>query len=87
MNLFDNFMETKELIQWLRDNSSGVYRPSAEAADLIESLLSERQEWKCTVGGETFRTDDKSVADEWRQDGLDVERYFILSNNESYLRV
>lgn len=33
-------MNTTELIQWLRDNSSGDYRPSAEAADLIEDLIS-----------------------------------------------
>jgi hypothetical protein len=35
-------MTTPKLIQWLRDNSSGVYRPAAEAADLIERLQSER---------------------------------------------
>lgn len=32
-------MEDKELIQWLKDNSSGVYRPSREAAERIEELL------------------------------------------------
>lgn len=32
-------MEDKELIQWLKDNSSGVYRPSKEAAERIEELL------------------------------------------------
>ena len=31
-------MNDKELCQWLRDNSSGVYRPSAAAADRIEEL-------------------------------------------------
>jgi hypothetical protein len=31
-------MKTKELKQWLRDNSSGVYRPASEAADYIEEL-------------------------------------------------
>lgn len=29
-------MTTPELIAWLRENSSGVYRPTAEAADLLE---------------------------------------------------
>lgn len=29
---------TPELCQWLRDCSSGVYRPSADAAALIEQL-------------------------------------------------
>ena len=35
-------MTTTELTKWLRENSSGVYRPAAEAADLIEKLQSER---------------------------------------------
>jgi hypothetical protein len=35
-------MTTPELTQWLRDNSSGVYRPAAEAADVIEQLQRER---------------------------------------------
>ncbi len=30
-------MNTPQLTQWLRDNSAGVYRPAAEAADLIEA--------------------------------------------------
>ena len=29
----------EELCKWLRDNSSGCYRPSAMAADRIEELL------------------------------------------------
>lgn len=33
-------MTTPELTKWLRENSSGVYRPAAEAADLIEDLVS-----------------------------------------------
>jgi hypothetical protein len=48
--------------------------------EVINSLKSERQEWKCQVGDEIFRTDDKSVADEWRKDGLDVERYYVTVN-------
>lgn len=31
-------MELSELCKWLRANSSGTYRPSAEAADAIERL-------------------------------------------------
>lgn len=31
-------MTTSEITKWLRENSSGVYRPAAEAADLIERL-------------------------------------------------
>jgi hypothetical protein len=34
-------MTTPELTKWLRENSSGVYRPAAEAADLIDRLVSE----------------------------------------------
>lgn len=32
---------SKDLCQWLRDNSSGAYRKSAEAADRIEELEAE----------------------------------------------
>lgn len=32
------FVETPELCAWLRENSSGIYRPAAEAADRIERL-------------------------------------------------
>lgn len=32
-------MKTKELIQWLKDNSSGNYRPSREAAEIMEEML------------------------------------------------
>jgi len=32
-------MNDKELCQWLRDNSSGVYRPCKAAADRMEELL------------------------------------------------
>jgi chromosome segregation ATPase len=35
-------LTTLALTQWLRDNSSGVYRPAAEAADVIEQLKRER---------------------------------------------
>lgn len=31
-------MTTPELIQWLRENSSGVYRPANDAADLLVRL-------------------------------------------------
>jgi hypothetical protein len=31
-------MKTLELTKWLRENSSGDYRPAAESADLIERL-------------------------------------------------
>ncbi len=36
-----NLMTTPQLTQWLRDNSAGIYRPAAEAADLIE----EQRRW------------------------------------------
>jgi len=31
-------MTTQELIVWLRQNSSGIFRPAAEAADRLEEL-------------------------------------------------
>lgn len=36
-------MNTPELIQWLKDNSSGDYRPSREAAELLEKTLKEKE--------------------------------------------
>ena len=42
-------MNDKELCQWLRDNSSGTYRPSAEAADRIESQNRELAELKASI--------------------------------------
>ena len=32
-------MSNAELCQWLRDNSSGIYRPSAEAAAKLDRLF------------------------------------------------
>lgn len=34
-------MKREELPKWLRENSSGIYRPAAEAADYIELLEGE----------------------------------------------
>jgi hypothetical protein len=39
-------MTTPELTKWLRENSSGVYRPAADAADLIEKLTKQNAELK-----------------------------------------
>ena len=55
-----------------------------EAQELIDALMAERQEWKCNVGNETFITDDKSVAEEWRNDGFEVERYYVSSNVQEH---
>ena len=35
-------MTTPELKKWLRENSAGVYRPAAAAADLIEDMEHQR---------------------------------------------
>lgn len=49
----------------------------ADAATQIESLMSQRKEWKCTVGNESFVTDQKDIAQDWRDDGLEVVSYFV----------
>jgi hypothetical protein len=36
--------DPQELCKWLRENSSGVYRPAATAADLIEDLLARKSD-------------------------------------------
>jgi len=33
-----NILNSEDLCVWLRSNSSGIYRPSSEAADMIERL-------------------------------------------------
>jgi len=53
----------------------------ADAATQIEYLMSQRKEWKCTVGNENFVTDQKDIAQDWRDDGLEVVSYFV-SNKE-----
>lgn len=52
----------------------------ADAATQIESLMSQRKEWKCTVGDEEFVTDQKDIAQDWRDDGLEVVSYFVPNN-------
>lgn len=48
-------MEIKELIQWLRDNSAGVYRPAKEAADRMETMeRALRQLSECELSDDNF---------------------------------
>ena len=37
-------MGRTELCQWLRDNSSGIYQPAADAADEIEMLAAAKDQ-------------------------------------------
>ncbi len=37
-------MTTSELTTWLRDNSSGIYRPARDAADRLEELVRQLEE-------------------------------------------
>lgn len=32
-------MDNEELVEWLRENSSGIYRPSAEGAERLDMAL------------------------------------------------
>lgn len=41
--------EIKCLCEWLRDNSSGIYRPCNAAADLIERMQKELHELKMEI--------------------------------------
>ena len=43
-------MTPEQLCEWLRQNSSGIYRPAAEAAAEIESLLAALADLKCQRG-------------------------------------
>jgi hypothetical protein len=52
--------EHADLCQWLRDNSSGIYRRSAEAADLIERLAAPAAPVAVSVFDTWPKTDGKS---------------------------
>ena len=54
-------MKDKDLCKWLRDNSSGTYRPSAEAATRIEILNERLSEALCKVD----ETDKESLLFHW----------------------
>ena len=56
-------MKTPDLKKWLRDNSSGVYRPAREAANLIDQLEHDLQEAlkDAAIAKEQFRRLDQSI--------------------------
>lgn len=49
-------MTIPELIKWLRENSSGDYRPAATAADIIEILISAIEE----MGADAYKIQNLS---------------------------
>ena len=67
-------MKTKELKKWLRDNSSGCYRPSAEAADYIENLE--------TVIVEMVKHGNEPVSDEVWRDMQECHDLILSDNGE-----
>lgn len=54
-------MTDEQLCEWLRDNSSGVYRPAAEAARRIEEMQTEikRFEWMLKTRASVFAPRDR----------------------------
>jgi hypothetical protein len=71
-------MTTPELTKWLRENSSGVYRPAAEAADLIERL---QKLSSALLEDLQHRVEDRadSSLPEWEEE---AQRLGILANAE-----
>jgi hypothetical protein len=74
-----NSNKPEELCKWLRENSSGIYRPAAAAADLIEDLLAHK-------GDFAFRDLCQEVLDYY--EGRDKYNFSHLSpydrDNEAY---
>jgi hypothetical protein len=69
-------MTNDELKKWLRENSSGAYRPAREAANLIE-----RQEQQIALLGDALRIAADRFRHEsvqWQDAAEDIER--ILPN-------
>lgn len=75
-------MTTPELTKWLRENSSGVYRPAAEAADLIEDL---QKLSAALLEDLQHRVEDRadSSLPEWE---AEAKRLGILANDEWWHR-
>lgn len=61
-------MNQNELKQWLRDNSSGIYRPALEASDAIEKL--ERENASLKVELERAKEDRNRIAKQVRNNLL-----------------
>jgi len=67
-------MNDNDLCQWLRANSSGTYRPSAEGADRIEALNIELAELKSQHKEAVDRIKDLLLGDDG-QACKEAERY------------
>jgi len=66
-------MGTTELRQWLRQNSAGIYRPAAEAADEIEALVAARdQHFRQAINNGAAAFEARAERDALRKD---AERY------------
>ena len=59
-------MNSRDLCKWLRDNSSGIYRPASEAADKIErqqELLELAWDAICEAGYECYVSELRRAMD------------------------
>ena len=65
--------EYKDLCKWLREHSSGFYRKSAEAAEVIEKLEAER---------DALRAEIEQLKNPWIsvEDRLPEGDYFLIAN-------
>ena len=76
-------MTNDEIKKWLRDNSSGVYRPSRMAADLIER---QEQQIALLVGALRIAADRfRHESVQWQDAAEDIERPFPSSAGKTCL--
>ncbi len=92
------YTDDNKLCEWLKQNSSGIYRPSAFAAHRIESLLAERdalrlklietaQELNCMIEMANTKLEQNiSATDETPPDYFDaqtVHEAMLLANGHN----
>ena len=68
---------TKEqLIEHVSSLINTVEERDAQITALLETVekLKSTMKWRCRVGNEEFITDDEDVANEWKEDGFNVEK-------------
>ena len=66
--------EYKDLCKWLRDHSSGVYRKSAEAAEVIENLEAKRDALQAKIKHLQAQLEEERQENASLRSGDDYER-------------
>lgn len=71
-------MNDQELIDWLKENSSGVYRPALEAAERMQEMISLMGQIDGIIFGVSCDGGKTAVA--WRRNVFKALEYLELQN-------